>query len=109
INGACLGGGCELVLACDYRLCSDAPETKIGLPETKLGIIPGFGGCVRLPRVVGLQASLDIILAGKAVDARKAQKMGLVDEAIPAQMLEARAIAFAKEVASKGKRKKYFK
>jgi len=49
INGACLGGGCELVLTFDYRICTDAKDTKIGLPETKLGIIPGFGGCVRLP------------------------------------------------------------
>jgi 3-hydroxyacyl-CoA dehydrogenase/enoyl-CoA hydratase/3-hydroxybutyryl-CoA epimerase len=108
IHGACMGGGCEMVLACDYRLCSDASETRIGLPETKLGIIPGFGGCVRLPRVVGLQASLDIILQGKAVDSRKAGKIGLVDEVVPAQMLEARAMAFAKEVAGKGKRRKKF-
>lgn len=108
IHGACLGGGCEMVLACDYRLCSDASETRIGLPETKLGIIPGFGGCVRLPRTIGLQASLDIILAGKAVDSRKAGKIGLVDEVVPATMLEARAIAFAKEVAAKGKRRKKF-
>ncbi len=84
INGACLGGGCELVLTLDYRICSDAPDTKIGLPETKLGIIPGFGGCVRLPRTVGLPASLDIILAGKAVDGRKAEKIGLVDACVPA-------------------------
>lgn len=108
IHGACMGGGCEMVLACDYRLCSDASETRIGLPETKLGIIPGFGGCVRLPRVVGLQASLDIILQGKAVDSRKAGKIGLVDEVVPTQMLEARAMVFAKEVAGKGKRRKKF-
>jgi 3-hydroxyacyl-CoA dehydrogenase/enoyl-CoA hydratase/3-hydroxybutyryl-CoA epimerase len=62
IDGACLGGGCELVLALDYRLASDHKSTKIGLPEVKLGLIPGFGGCVRLPKLVGLQASLDIIL-----------------------------------------------
>lgn len=109
IHGACMGGGCEMVLACDYRLSSDAPETKIGLPETKLGIIPGFGGCVRLPRTIGLQAALDIILAGKAVDGKKAAKLGLVDENVPAQMLEARAIAFAREVAAKGKRRKVYK
>src|SRR5690606_20049090 len=62
IHGACLGGGCELSLACDYRICSDDPVTQIGLPEIKLGILPGFGGCVRLPRVVGLVAALEIIL-----------------------------------------------
>ncbi len=108
IHGACLGGGCEMVLACDYRLCSDGSETRIGLPETKLGIIPGFGGCVRLPRTVGLQASLDIILAGKAVDSRKAAKIGLVDEAVPFQLLESRALAFAHDVAGKGKRQKHY-
>ncbi len=111
INGACLGGGCELVLACDYRICSDAKETKIGLPETKLGIFPGFGGTIRLPRIVGLQAALDIILAGKSVDGRKALKIGLVDESLPAQMLETRAMSIAQEVVAgkKGKRKKRFK
>lgn len=106
INGACLGGGCELVLACDYRLCSDAPDTKIGLPEVKLGIIPGFGGCVRLPRTVGLPASLDIILAGKAVDGRKAEKIGLVDACVPASQLEARALKWAREKIDEGGKKR---
>jgi len=110
INGACLGGGCELVLTCDYRICSDAPDTKIGLPETKLGIIPGFGGCVRLPRTVGLPASLDIILAGKSVDGRKAEKIGLVDACVPASQLEARAMEMAREKIAAGakKRRKQF-
>lgn len=106
INGACLGGGCELVLACDYRLASDDASTKIGLPETKLGIIPGFGGCVRLPRVIGLPSALEIILQGKAVDSRKAMKIGLVDEVVPAAMLEERALAFAKEIIAKGGKKR---
>ena len=106
IHGACLGGGCELVLTCDYRICSDSPETRIGLPETKLGIIPGFGGCLRLPRVVGLINSLDIILAGKAVEGRKAEKMGLVDACVPAQQLEERAIAMAKEKIAEGGKKR---
>ncbi len=109
ISGACLGGGCELVLCCDYRICSDSSDTKIGLPEVKLGIIPGFGGCVRLPRTVGLPASLDIILAGKAVDGRKAEKIGLVDACVPANQLEERALAFAKEKIVTGKRRKIFK
>lgn len=110
IHGACLGGGCELALCCDYRLISDAKESKIGLPETKLGIFPGMGGSVRLPRVVGLQAALDIILAGKAVDGKRAFKMGLVDECLPEQMLEAKAMALAEQIVSgkKGKRKKRF-
>ncbi len=109
INGACLGGGCELVLCCDYRLCSDSPDTRIGLPEVKLGIIPGFGGCVRLPRTIGLPNSLDIILAGKAVDGRRAEKMGLVDACVPASQLEERAIAWAKEKIAKGKRRRFHK
>jgi 3-hydroxyacyl-CoA dehydrogenase/enoyl-CoA hydratase/3-hydroxybutyryl-CoA epimerase len=106
ISGACLGGGCELVLTCDYRICSDSPDTKIGLPETKLGIIPGFGGCVRLPRTVGLPASLDIILAGKAVDGRKAEKMGLVDANVPAGQLEAYALKMAREKIDAGAKKR---
>ena len=80
IHGACMGGGCEVVLACDYRIASDVPATRIGLPEIKLGILPGFGGCVRLPKLIGVQNALDIILAGKAVNAYKAEKIGLVDK-----------------------------
>tara|TARA_B100001248_G_scaffold262707_1_gene261268 strand:- start:13168 stop:15342 length:2175 start_codon:yes stop_codon:yes gene_type:complete len=109
VHGACLGGGCEMILACDYRIATDDSATKIGLPETKLGIIPGFGGCVRLPRVVGLQAAFDIILAGKAVDGKKAFKIGLVDEVVPSNLLRERALKLAKEAAAKGKRKKYYK
>jgi 3-hydroxyacyl-CoA dehydrogenase/enoyl-CoA hydratase/3-hydroxybutyryl-CoA epimerase len=107
INGACLGGGCELVLTCDYRICSDSKDTKIGLPETKLGIIPGFGGCVRLPRVIGIEAALDIILQGKAVDGRKAEKIGLVDACVPAEQLEARAMKFVKDKLAEGGKKRH--
>jgi 3-hydroxyacyl-CoA dehydrogenase/enoyl-CoA hydratase/3-hydroxybutyryl-CoA epimerase len=106
INGACLGGGCELVLACDYRICSDSKDTKIGLPETKLGIIPGFGGCVRLPRVIGVEAALDIILQGKAIEGRKAEKLGLVDACVPAEQLEAQALKFAQSQIQEGARKR---
>lgn len=106
IHGACLGGGCELSLACDYRIATDDKATRIGLPEIQLGIIPGFGGCVRLPRVIGLQAALDIILAGKSVDGKKALKVGLVEESVPAPMLEKRAFDFAREILSKGARKR---
>lgn len=105
INGACLGGGCELALACDYRIASDDPSTKIGLPETKLGIIPGFGGCVRLPRVIGLANALDIILNGKSVPAAKAQKMGLVDRITSAKGLEEAALKYAQDIIAKGARK----
>lgn len=87
IHGACLGGGCELALACDYRVATDHPRTQIGLPEVKLGIIPGFGGTQRLPRLVGLQTSLDLILTGKSLDARKAARVGLVDHVVPDSLL----------------------
>lgn len=112
IHGACVGGGCELVLSCDYRLATDHESTKIGLPETKLGIIPGFGGCVRLPRVVGLQSSLDIILNGKTVAAAKAKKMGLVDKLANHAILRVEALKYAREILKKNgtkKRKKIFK
>ncbi|MEY4617604.1 MAG: hypothetical protein RJB66_2564 [Pseudomonadota bacterium] len=106
IHGACMGGGCELVLACDYRIASEDSSTRIGLPETKLGIIPGFGGCVRLPRVVGVQAALEIILQGKTVVVAKALKMGLVDKCVHAGILEKETIKWAKEIVSKGGKKR---
>jgi 3-hydroxyacyl-CoA dehydrogenase/enoyl-CoA hydratase/3-hydroxybutyryl-CoA epimerase len=91
IDGICLGGGTELILACNYRLASDRKETRIGLPEVMLGILPGFGGTTRLPRLVGLSNALPMILTGKPVDAKKAERMGLVDERVPAPVLYARA------------------
>ncbi|HSH45990.1 MAG TPA: 3-hydroxyacyl-CoA dehydrogenase NAD-binding domain-containing protein [Longimicrobiales bacterium] len=99
IDGACLGGGTELALACDVRLASDRPETKIGLPETRLGIIPGFGGTTRLPRLIGLVAAADLILTGRNVDARKATKLGLVHERMHPGVLYDRAAAVAAEMA----------
>jgi 3-hydroxyacyl-CoA dehydrogenase/enoyl-CoA hydratase/3-hydroxybutyryl-CoA epimerase len=83
IEGTCLGGGTELSLHCDYRVASDAPSTKIGLPEVRLGIVPGFGGCVKLPGIIGLQRALDMILTGKAIPSARAKRMGLVDRVIP--------------------------
>ena len=106
INGACLGGGCEMILACDYRIASEDSSTRIGLPEVKLGIIPGFGGCVRLPRVIGVRGALDIILGGKSVDARKAQKLGLVDLTVHPALLEEQAIKYAENLIKTGKLKK---
>ncbi len=91
IGGPCVGGGCELVLACTYRIASDDPATSIGLPETKLGILPGFGGTYRLPRVVGLPKALDIILAGKTLRAQQALKSGLIDEVVSKDALYERA------------------
>ncbi len=111
VNGACAGGGCELILACDYRIATEDSSTRIGLPETQLGILPGFGGCVRLPRVVGLTAALDVILAGKLLNAKKAQKIGLVDYVVHANLVETFAQnEITKILASgKAKRRKTFK
>ena len=89
IDGACLGGGCELALACRHRVATDNPKTQIGLPETQLGIIPGWGGTQRLPRLIGLRAALDIICAGKSVSADKARRIGLVDAGGAGRGLEA--------------------
>lgn len=100
IHGVCLGGGCELALACDWRVASPDKATKIGLPETQLGILPAWGGSVRLPRLIGLPAALGIILAGKQVAAQPAQKQGLVDELAHPEYL----LAAAKKLVAKGKR-----
>ncbi len=111
VNGACMGGGTEFILACDYRISSDDKSTRIGLPEIQLGILPGFGGCIRLPRVVGLQASLDIILAGKAVNSKKAQKIGLVDKVVHPNLLDGFTLNWAQEIIAAGaqKRRKTYK
>ncbi|MBI1372508.1 MAG: fatty acid oxidation complex subunit alpha FadJ [Phycisphaera sp.] len=82
INGTCLGGGCELALACDYRVAADDGAIAIGLPETKLGILPGWGGSTRLPRIIGVTKALPMMLAGKTLTPRKAQKLGVVDEVV---------------------------
>lgn len=83
VSGTCLGGGTELSLASTFIVVSDRPDLRIGLPEVKLGILPGWGGCVRLPRRVGLVAALDVILAGKAVSGKQAFRMGLADALFP--------------------------
>ena len=80
IHGACLGGGLELALACRLRLATEHPKTKLGAPEVQLGLIPGLGGTQRLPRLIGVPDALDLILTGKQVDARKARRLGLVDD-----------------------------
>ena len=83
IRGTCLGGGTELSLASTYRVASDGGSTRIGLPEVRLGIIPGWGGSTRLPRLIGIPDALDLILTGKTVAGRKALKLGLVDALLP--------------------------
>ena len=102
IHGTCLGLGLELSLASSYRVASDHPKTQLGLPEIQLGVLPGAGGCNRLPRLIGLRAALDIILAGKSERAAKAFKLGLVDELVPQSMLEAVAVAAADRLARDG-------
>jgi 3-hydroxyacyl-CoA dehydrogenase/enoyl-CoA hydratase/3-hydroxybutyryl-CoA epimerase len=83
IRGFCLGGGLELALACRYRVAEDDPRTQLGLPEVKLGIHPGFGGTVRAVRLLGPVAAMDLMLTGRTLDARRAEKAGLVDHAVP--------------------------
>ena len=87
IRGVCLGGGLELSLACRYRIAVDTPATRLGLPEVLLGIVPGWGGMHRLPKLVGPQAALDMMLTAKSVDARRAKRMGLVDLAVPPRLM----------------------
>jgi len=90
IHGACAGGGYEITLACDYRLASDDPATRIGLPETSLGLIPAWGGATRLPRLIGAPKAAEVILKGKLYSAREANELGLVDALVPqAQLLDA--------------------
>jgi len=95
VNGYALGGGCECVLATDYRLAT--PELRIGLPETKLGIMPGFGGSVRMPRLLGADSALEIIAAGKDVDAAQALKIGLVDGIVKPEKLRDGAVAILRQ------------
>jgi 3-hydroxyacyl-CoA dehydrogenase/enoyl-CoA hydratase/3-hydroxybutyryl-CoA epimerase len=87
VRGFCMGGGLELALACTYRIAVDEPGTRFSLPEVMLGIVPGWGGMRRLPRLVGAPAALDLMLTGRSVDARRAKKMGLVDEAVPPRVM----------------------
>ncbi len=95
IHGVCLGGGTELSLACSHRIASDSPKTSVGLPEVMLGILPAWGGTTRLPRLVGLQAALDMILTGRPVSAAKAKRIGLVDAVFPAALFDEKGVAFA--------------
>src|SRR3989338_4780573 len=83
INGACLGGGLELALACKYRVASFSDKVRLGLPEVKLGVIPGFGGCIRLPRLAGLIQALNMIASGDMVSGKDALRYGLVDRLFP--------------------------
>ena len=87
IKGFCMGGGLELAMACRYRVAVDDPGTRLGLPEVMLGILPAWGGVKRLPQLVGAPAAFDLMLSGKTVDAKKAKKLGLADEAVPPRVM----------------------
>lgn len=87
IDGFCLGGGLELALACRYRVAEDGPKTRLGLPEVKLGIHPGWGGSVRLPRMIGALQGMNMIMSGHTVSAKAAVKLGFVDAAVPKRQL----------------------
>ena len=88
VRGFCLGGGLELALACRYRVVVDEPGTRLGLPEVMLGIVPAWGGMKRLPRLAGAPAALDLMLTGRTIDARRAKKLGIADECVPARIME---------------------
>lgn len=100
IHGPALGGGLEWALWCDYRICTDSSSTKLGLPEVKLGLLPGFGGTQNLPKLVGIQGAMDMMLTGKNIIPSKAKKMGLVDLVVAPQSLESVAIQTAEGLAN---------
>jgi enoyl-CoA hydratase len=98
VNGFALGGGCEAALACTIRLA--APNAKFGLPEVKLGIMPGYGGTQRLPRLVGKGVALQLILSGAMIDANEAYRIGLVNEVVPQAELIDRAQAVLNQISA---------
>ncbi len=98
INGFALGGGCELALACHLRIASD--KARLGQPEVKLGLLPGYGGSQRLPRIVGPAAALKLLLTGEIIDAAEALRIGLVNEVVPAENLLSRGRELAQTIAA---------
>ena len=87
IDGACLGGGLELTLACDYRLASNNPKTELGLPEVKIGLFPGWGGTQRLTRLIGPSLAAEMICSGEPAKSERALQIGLVFDVVPAEKL----------------------
>jgi enoyl-CoA hydratase len=100
VNGFALGAGCELALACSIRLAADT--ARFGQPETKLGLIPGYGGTQRLPRLIGKGRALEILLTGEMIDDAEALRIGLVNEVVPAARLLSRAEALAAKIIANG-------
>ncbi len=100
VNGYAFGGGCELALACHMRLASD--NAVLGLPEVSLGIIPGYGGTQRLPRLIGMGRALELILSGRRIKAEEAERIGLVNHVVPRAELENEAIKLAQSILKNG-------
>lgn len=107
IDGACLGGGLELALACHYRVATDSSKTVIGLPEVQLGLLPGSGGTQRLPRLIGVQKALPLILTGKQLRAKQAYKLGIIDDVVPPSILLEAAVELALKSKAKVRRVKH--
>ncbi len=105
LNGATMGGGLELALACDFRLATDNPRTQLSLPETSLGLLPGWGGTFRLPRLIGLVQALQLILTGKAVDGAQAARIRLVDACYPEAFLQDKTAEFLRAALTPAGRK----
>ncbi len=103
INGFCLGGGLELALACDYRIASLQHQVRIGLPEVMLGIHPGWGGTIRLPRLIGPSAAITLMLSGRPISAKKAKLMGVIDDAVPERQLNNSALYYLQNKPAKQK------
>lgn len=97
VNGWALGGGCELALACDIRICSDT--AKFGQTEVRIGILPGYGANIRLPRLVGIAKAKELIFSGRIIDAQEAERIGLINAVVPEAQLMDRAIEFAADIA----------
>jgi enoyl-CoA hydratase len=100
VNGFCLGGGCELAMACHLRVASES--ARFGQPEVKLGIGPGYGGTVRLPRLVGTGRALELLLTGAVIDAQEAWRIGLVNKVVPADKLMAEAEGLLRTILAQG-------
>ena len=102
IHGICLGGGLEVALCCHKRLATTSDKTILGLPETRLGFVPGLGGTQRLPRLIGLKPALDLILSGEPIDVSKALEIGLIDQIVSEADLEAQMEEIAKRLLEEG-------
>ncbi|MBT5933915.1 3-hydroxyacyl-CoA dehydrogenase NAD-binding domain-containing protein [Sulfurimonas sp.] len=106
IDGACLGGGFELALKCDYRITTENPSTKIGLPEVNLGVLPGFGGTQSLKNLIGKQKSLELILGSKLINGQKAQKLKMVDSCVPVGYLDFKLQSLIKSIMNPSEKEK---